>query len=109
MRENRWLDENDYPVERFSKIATIYRENKFNLFKELDNVYISPKSGIPCADLREFLKYGGGKLVDFPEKAELIIGCRQFNVRTICVTGTWVLDSIEKGCTLPFADYVFAD
>ena len=105
MAEGKWLNEDDYPVERFSAAASLYRTNKRVLF-EKEIFYVSSRSKIPSRDLCELIKCAGGELTNVSKKASIIVGHRKPQVNVPCVSGTWILDCIEKGLTLPLTNYL---
>ena len=99
IREGCWQSEDSYPVERFSQCCT---RMKNNLFADY-NVYVSPKSTIPFRDLLDLVKRSGGNVTSTPKKANLVIGVWKEDLP--CVTGTWILDCIEKGEILTYDGY----
>ena len=105
VKAGRWLAEDDYPVDRFSGAAALYRAEKKNLFKDYASIYVSSKSLIPQRDLSDLIRCIGGHVTSTWKQASLIIGHRNAQASVPCVNGTWVLDCIEKGLTLPLIDY----
>ena len=109
MEQNRLLDEEDYVVERFAKRAAFYRESRKNrrIFDDYPAIFVSSKSPIPHRDLNDLITSAGGHLTSTCTKASVIIGQLKPNAHEIpCVSGTWILDCIEQGCSLPLADYL---
>lgn len=104
--QGKWLKEDDYAVERFSAAASLYQGKKKCLFGNFEFIYVSLKSPIPPRDLCDMIKCAGGELTNVSKKASIIVGQWKPQANVPCVTGTWVLDCIEKGSTLPFADYL---
>lgn len=105
MAQDRWLEEDKYLVERFSIAASLYSRKK-RLFGNFDPIFVSSKSRIPPRDLCDIIKCAGGELTTVSKKAALIIGQWKPEANVPCVTGTWILDSVEKGLTLPLTDYL---
>lgn len=103
----RWLDEDDYPVERFSVAAARYRQagKSSKLFKDYPSIYVSSKSVIPQRDLCDLIRCSGGHVTNVWKQAALIVGQHMSQANAPCVNGTWVLDCIEKGLSLPLVDY----
>ncbi len=106
MAKGSWLNEDDYKVERFSAAASLYRTKKRRLFGDYESIYVSSKSPIPPRDLCDMIKCAGGELTNVSKKASIIVGQWKPQANVPCVTGTWILDCIEKGLTLPLTDYL---
>ena len=105
MVKGKFLNEDDYPVERFSAAALLYRK-KISLFGEYEAIYVSLKSVIPSRDLCDIIKSVGGNLTSVSKKASIIVGQINPEVNAPCVNGTWILDCIEQGVTLPLTHYL---
>lgn len=103
--EGKWLKEEDYPVARFSVAASLYQGKKRRLFENYESIYVSGKSTPPRDVLCDIIKCAGGVLTNVLKKAALIVG-RWEPEAAPCVTGTWVLDCIEYGMTLPLTNYL---
>lgn len=106
MASGRFLNEDDYPIDRFSSAASLYRGKKRFLFGDYEAIYVSPKSPIPSPDLCDMVQCTGGKLTTVWRKASVIVGQFKLEANVPCVSGTWILDCIEKGVTLPLSDYL---
>lgn len=101
-----WLDEDKYPVERFSAAATLYRQKKIRLFEDYPSIYVSSKSLIPSRDLTSLIRCAGGHVTTVSKTASVVVGQWKPQVNVPCVSGTWILDCIEKGLTLPLIDHL---
>lgn len=104
--QGKWLKEDDYPVERFTAAASLYREKKIRLFENYESIFVSLKSHIPPRDLCDIIKCAGGELTSVRRKASLIVGHLKPEASVPCVAGTWVLDCVEKGLTLSLNNYL---
>ena len=109
MAKGYWLQEDEYTVERFSACATLYARDKISLFHEFSPIYVSSKSPIPHRDLCDLIKCGGGHVVHSSLKSSLIIGKLKPNANSVpCISGTWVLDCIERRLMLPLTNHVLS-
>lgn len=106
MANGQFLNEDDYPVDRFSAAASLYRNKKTSLFGEYEAIFVSIKSVIPSRDLCEMIKCAGGNLTTISKKASIIVGQMKPDANVPCVAGTWILDCIEQGVTLPLTNYI---
>ena len=107
MAKGEWLNEDKYPVERFSAAASLYRANKLLLF-ENNSLYVSSMSKVPKNDLCDLIECVGGKVTNILKRASIIVGQHKPLVDVPCVTSNWILDSIEKGVTLPLTNYIIS-
>ena len=106
MAKGKFLNEDNYPVARFSAAASLYRQKKTFLFGEYEAIFVSCKSVVPSRDLCDMIKCVGGNLTTVSKKASIVVGQLKTEVNVPCVTGTWVLDCIEQGVTLPLTKYL---
>ncbi|KAK4002058.1 microcephalin [Daphnia magna] len=106
MASGKFLNEDDYQIERFSNAASLYRGKNKCLFGDYEAIFVSSKSPIPSPDLCDMIQCAGGNLTSVSKKASLIVGQLKPEANVPCVASIWILDCIEKGVILPLTDYL---
>lgn len=110
----KWLPEEDFEETRFSPAVQKSRLQRqafgpsytMDMFQDCGLIYISRGSIPRCSDLQELVVLCKGSVTRIARSAKIVIGEYVKYEGIICVTETWLLDSITLNRRLPFTKYI---
>ncbi|XP_015113217.1 dentin sialophosphoprotein [Diachasma alloeum] len=106
IRARTWQSPENYEIDHFSKAVQENRRDREifgrsyvpELFATCGLIYIDGSTAPPREILKELIKTAGGRIIESPQKAKIVIGAK--GLREV-----WVLDSITTGELQPLDDY----
>ncbi|XP_043261604.1 uncharacterized protein LOC122402681 [Colletes gigas] len=106
LESNRWLNPGEYEMTHFSKAALENRKDRQlfgrsyvpELFAACGYIHIENDTIPPCNVLKDLIKAAGGRIIENPETAKIVIG-------TQGLKEAWILDCITTGELQPYTQY----
>ncbi len=112
-----WVDEEPYECVTFSsavRARRLEREAEFlpqrcSLLSDIGPIYIGKFCRVPKKELAELIHIAGGRIANQIRLAKVVLGHEpqpSLDENVIQVGESWLLDSFQQFCPLPFVDYM---